>query len=300
MLQRFARAVSDNTVTPIMILLLAVFMPPLNWLAVVVLSLVTLEHGWQRGAKLMLWYIAFNLLLAQMFSLSTTYQLIAVFYGGIFTLLLAMILRSTHSWSLLLTFCAVLGVLGVLGVHLAVDDIATYWYNESLISLGKFQALSQVSMKIDDIHRMASQTSLFATGTQFTLAMAATLSSLAAARWLQAKRYESAGFAQEWSQLRVNWLDISLLFAIGATSVLLTSSAYDALPPVFLPLLPTGLLVAHRYLNTLAYRRWLLATFYVFLVIAFPYMLLALSLLAVADSISRGRQDGSYSIRNRT
>lgn len=266
----------------VIVALLCSFVPFFGWLGTAVMGFVTLRKGITEGAIILLW-IALPSIVLSVFGI--TQPLIEnVLYGDVVAWFLAIILRQTSSWNLVLQVAAGLGAIGVLVAHLLHPDIATLWIkilNATFVQLQKTGwrfALNPEELKI-----WIGAFAKIATGVQTVFILCLSLLSLSVARWWQAMLYNPGGFSRELYQLRLKpvaaiVLSLALLLAASGVTVV-----WDTIPVLLMPFFFAGLCLFHNYIVAVKAHWIWLGAFYVALALFFPQIAILLAVLAFVD-----------------
>lgn len=271
--------------------------PFLGWLGIVIICLVTLRKGAREGFYVMLWFALPNTVLAIAFPQIFIYNVI---YGALLCWLLAIILRHTVSWSLVIHAILLIGLAAVMIVHLVSPNINQYWldlFNTYYQAIKP--ALTSQLLSPEMLSDMISKIARLATGIQASMILLNGFLCLVMARWLQAMLYNTGGLRAELYQLRVNGLSIVILAALSLTAYLGMAIPLDMLPIALMPFMLSGLSFIHR-LAAKRRRTWLLLiSFYAAFTLCFIQTLFILTCISIIDLYIhiRGNKDGRYFIR---
>lgn len=247
----------------------AAILPLLGWLSTVIVALVVLRHGVAAGSLVMLWTLLPLFVSLYVFGdPSSTLALVGTF-------VMALLLRQTVSWELVLVAAVVLSAVGAVVFELAAGDILarfTAYYLDYLAQMGQADLIAE---------RDASAVLLgfFALGQAYAM-----LIMLIIARWCQSALYNPGGFKKEFHQLR-----LSPVISAGVLAAMLLCLVFPEQLGRWLPLLTVPLIFA-----SLGLIHWLLAFkelsknwvagFYAGLVLLFQLVYPFLASLALMDS----------------
>jgi hypothetical protein len=282
-LHRFTSYVMRGRRQAVALGLLFTIVPLLGWVSNAIVSLVTLRKGAKEGAIVLLWVILPAVVVSSLGNRGII--LYGIIGGSLFSYVLALILRQTQSWKKVLTAILLIGLLAVLLVHLLMPDISTVWSNQfdhyALLIKKQFNvAVNTVQLQFF---------ARFATGFQAAFISLSALINLVLARGLQSMLYNPRQLRPELESIRLSKWQVLILLALLIGSFLRIELAQDALPVVVFIFLLAGLSIFHAlgHLKNLA-KKWILLV-YVLLVIFFPYLAAAFTLLAVVDSVANLR-----------
>jgi hypothetical protein len=196
---------------------------------------------------------------------------------------LALVLRGTRSLAMTVLAAALLGLLILVGIHLATDDPARYW-----VALMEPARAALVEGELVDEAR--SQALIQALATWMTGAFAASLYAqfllaLFLARWWQAVLYNPEGFGAEFRALRLpKALGYAALALLGLRIWQPESTwGYELLVLLVPLLLIQGLAVAHGVRHALGASVGWLVGVYALLVLLMPYAEMLLLGLGLTD-----------------
>ena len=252
------------------------FFPIVNFVALVILALYTLREGLHvslpvLGAAIVC--ISWTTLKGSSVSVPVTLSIIAI--GNILLLwALAVLLRNTGNWSLVITIMIVCGAIVSVLFHHGMSEVLTWWHNH------EFRFTWQGSDKI------ALFPQKYIEGASMIIAwLLSDFFLLFLARFWQAKLYNPG-------QLRPEVQRICLPRAMSTTFIaLLLGAVFFKVSILFtiVAILGTGFLIAgmslvHWYLyNRQAGRFWIIA-FYVLMIFLNFYMVTLLVIVALVDS----------------
>jgi hypothetical protein len=196
---------------------------------------------------------------------------------------LALVLRVTRNLALTAQGAALIGLLILLGLHLATEDPAAYW-------VGILEPLRASLVEGGVIAEAASQALIEGLSRWMTGAFAASLYvqfllALLLGRWWQAVLYNPGGFGAEFRGLRLSpVLGYAALALVGLRLWQPEAIWGFELLVLILPLLLLqGLAVVHGIRHSLGAGLGWLVALYVLLVVAMPYAEVLVSGLGLAD-----------------
>ena len=256
-------------------------LPILNWLSIIITLLVTLRKGAQEGV----WILSCTLL--PLCVLAFTVGRLAVIYNMLIPILvvwgLALVLRSTHNWASVLLIGAGVGVIAIVVLHSYIANIDAWWQHKMLSYL---QQLS-VGINVDTMQQKQTilHLSKIATGLQIAVLLLMNLLWLLLARCWQAILYNPGALRGELQAIRIpRWVSVVLLLVLVMVLLIKQPLLIDLLPVLLLPFMLAGLSLFH-FIIAVRKMHWLwLFVFYIALLFAFPYIGMALVLLALVDS----------------
>lgn len=244
-------------------------LPMLYALSAALVALVTLRRGATEGTRVLLWSLAGGLVSWQLTGLILPLLVLPV------TALLAMVMRSVQSWSVLLTVAALLGI----ALAIAAQGLLNDRFEAVITQVQQGVAGTDSSQPIWQMLESVKPNAAFLV---MTVELLEALLCLVLARYWQAGLYNPGGFRQEFHALRISG---RLLIAL----VLLAGLAYAVKPAamllLLLPLLFAGVALVHGVIaKTNMGGQWLLA-FYVGGLLLNQFILPLLVLGAVIDGV---------------
>lgn len=255
--------------------------PFLGWISDVIMALVTLRKGAKEGMVILLWAILPSVVFAVLgYSQLWFYNILG---GSVVIYLLALVLRNTQSWVMVLYVTVLLGVVGVISVHIYNPDIITVW-DKQLNNY--FQLLKQQwdTTKIANAQQMLAVLAKLATGIQIVFLMISNLVSLLFARWWQSLLYNPGALRPELCNIRLSFIAIGILFVFVLGSLGGVAVAIDNIPVVIMPFVFAGLSLLHSVIAMVKASKIWLVVFYSLWVILFPYVTILLLIVALVDS----------------
>ncbi|MBB1485246.1 hypothetical protein [Oceanospirillum sediminis] len=252
--------------------------PMCFWVAAAVVGLITLRKGSQEGSTVMLWGS-----LPAVFWLSQGDPTPALVIIGV--MLMAMVLRSTVSWSQTLVAGAVMGAITGSTVEWLPPEIMSQLaeLGREMIS-GSEGLAEQAGIQLDQflINTFTGMISAF-----HTLVMAL---SLILARWWQAREFNPGGFQLEFHQLRLSvWsaLTLGIVIVFGAG---VTPEALKWIPSLTIPLALACIALVHGVVTIKQLSKTWLTVFYVLLFIMGHSLYVFMIFVAFLDSALNFRQ----------
>ena len=202
-------------------------------------------------------------------------------------LVLAMVLRNTGSWSMLLDAAAAIGALGVVAFYLAMGEPVLFW----VTTLGQVLEVMSAQGGLTEIEMIQAQIPLIAEWMTGMLAAALVLGlvlSMMLARWWQALLFNPGGFMQEFyglRQSRVAALVVLVILALGLVDLgQISHMAGDIMITLVVVYSMVGLALVHALVaKTGKHSAWLVGL-YVLLFILPPQMMMALTSVGIIDS----------------
>jgi hypothetical protein len=254
---------------------------PGGFLAAVLVGFITLCRGYKTGL-LVLAGVAIPVIIVAIWKQTVLFDVVLL--RCILVWLLACILRSTVSWRLTLETMTILGILTVIGFHLALGDVSGWW---STI-LERYQAfLTKVlggQVTEDRIQEMIKQVIPIATGLFAAIMLLGAFCQLLLARWWQAALFRPGGLAKEFVEIRAG-LIIAAVFTIGVIGALFGwALAIDLLPVLILPLTINGLSLLHKWARFNKKIVYLLVAVYIGLIFLPMVLIMVLALAGYVDS----------------
>lgn len=260
-------------------------LPFLAWMGDVIMVLVTLRKGPKEGAIVLLWILLPNVVAA--FIGYPQYWIFNIVGGILLTYGLAVVLRQTASWAVLLQMSALAGVIAIIILHLYKPDIATWWTKEILDSFAKGNKDIGFDLSPAQLQTWAAVFAKVASGVIAAFLVLGDLFNIAIARWMQALLYNPGGLHTELYNIRLGKIAVGALLLVIAASVMGSAIAQDCLPVVAMPFLLAGLSLVHCLLVARKTSLFWLIWIYLMLLVIFFYLPLVviaiLMLLALTD-----------------
>jgi hypothetical protein len=253
----------------IAISMVAAALPLLGWLSTVIVALVCLRHGMAQGSLILLW---------TMLPVGVTYYfvgdpspMIALF--GTFTM--AMLLRQTLSWELVLVASVVFSAVGALIFEYSAAGILDRFVQFYIDYLTQVDA----SIVIDPEQARKLLMGFFALGQAFAMVVM-----LIVARWCQSTLYNLGGFRKEFHQLRLSPAVSGSIVLAMAVCYLFGDQLGRWLPLLTVPLVFASIGLAHWLMANRELSKTWVAGFYGSLVLLFQIVYPFLASLALMDS----------------
>lgn len=263
---------------------LSLILVPAAWLSGAVIALVTLRQGAREGlvvsagaalgAGALITPIMGNPLPALGFALLLWLPV----------WLLAMVLRHTVSLAYSVQTATLLGLLMVLGVHLAVAD-PVVWWQHLLNTLVKPSILRAGYAKPAEIDRLLKLAAEFMTGTAAAFMVITLMLGLLTGRWWQAMLYNPGGLRQEFHDLRMGrTVTLATLAVLGLAVATQSTLIRDGAIVMMVMYVFQGLALIHGLVaKTGAHTVWLVGL-YVLMAFALPQVLIVLAGVGLIDS----------------
>lgn len=266
---------------------LSLLLPPLSYISGGIIALVTLRKGAGEGALISLVAGAvmgtLSLLVMGNVILAAAYLLVV----WLPIWLLAQVLRRTVSLPLTLSAAAVMGAIGVLAIHMVLDDPVTWW--RAILDRFFAETLSGTPLPegATSIEDVLDATAKMMTGLMASAFMMSLVFSLVLGRWWQAMLYNPGGFKQEFLALRLDRTSAIIAivvmiaaFALGGDGNIAMDFAAVVVTIASIP----GLALMHDWVAKGAGNMIFLVIIYIMLLFAMPQMTAALALGAIVDS----------------
>lgn len=253
------------------------------------MALVTLRKGPKEGAYILLWMALPSVALVAMGY--PMFFIYSVLCGSLVSWLLAVLLRSTQSWSVVLQLGTLLCLVVVIAIHGVVPDIGHYWYD--FISKYYKDAERTLTLPITaaDLKELIRVMAKIATGAQAVILLFVALVNLVLARGWQAILFNPQGLKRELYNIRLGSIAAATLAAIFAATFMRVTLAWDLLPVILALFFAAGISLIH-FVATKTKATWgLLLVFYGLLIFLFPYVGTLVIALAIVDAFVdlRGR-----------
>lgn len=226
------------------------WIPLFGWMADVITCFVTLRKGPKEGLAILPWSLLPNIVYASLGS--SNLMMVTVVYSLIGTsvasYLLAILLRETNSWSIVLEIAGLLGIITVVVVHIVNPNIAMHWIaslnNYVKASGGDLTQLNTPETQ-DAIKLMAS----IIVGLQMVALIIGDLFNLFLARYMQSLLYNPGAVQEELRSIRLSITTVVIaLIVVGLASFGKIGFAVDSMPIVLLIFVLAGTSLVHYFL----------------------------------------------------
>lgn len=278
---RFAGYVLRGRREAIITALIASFMPLFTWLALVVLSLVTLRKGAKEGFLILLWLVLPSVVIG--LGYKAGFAVIETVVVGLFAWLLAIMLRITASWTRVLELTTVSGLIAVMMVDVYLGDPYQYWLAFSQDRFLQVNSLFAAPADTAALMPLIIILAKYMTGVVVCTNLLTCLVNLSLARWLQARLYNPGGLGKELQQVRLNWIANGVLALIILSVFMKITMAYNLLPVIIFPYFLAGMSLIHFLVNLTKYTWIWLFSLYAVLILFFVQAVGLLMILALAD-----------------
>jgi hypothetical protein len=254
--------------------------------------LVTLRKGALEGLLILLW--------AALPDIAKFYQgdhfslLVDILAGGVSGWLLAIVLRKKNQWVTLLYLSAVLGVAGVLIVHVIMPNPDAWWMQQLSQELSQSQVLlsgtldsANAGQMQNEVHSVLKYALQFATGIQAAFILISVFAELIIARNIQLLLEKQVRLPQELRSIRLHPLAVLILLMMTLLAIWGPAIFRDLSPVIALPFFLASISLIHGLAAIKQLSLIWLVGFYVVLIVAiafFPALLLSLILFSVIDS----------------
>jgi len=249
--------------------MVAAALPLLGWLSTVIVALVCLRSGIAAGSLIFLWTllpvgVAF-------YFLGDPSPMIALF--GTFTM--AMLLRQTHSWELVLVASVVFSAAGAVVFEFSAAEILDGFVQIYIAYLKQLDA----SVVIEPEQARKLLMSFFALGQAFSMVVMLMIS-----RWCQSTLYNPGGFGKEFHQLRLSPAVSGSIVLAMAVCYMFGDQLGRWLPLLTVPLVFASIGLVHWLISNRGLSKNWIAGFYGSLALLFQIVYPFLASFALMDS----------------
>lgn len=260
----------------------------------ILLALMTLRRGAKEGAILLLATCLPVIMLSHWYVQPLMWKLQLASQVAVW--LMALLLRTTASWTLLLELIAVCGVILIAALHAIYPEIASFWQQYLLTTLKGIQVNGpEMFAKLDvgQLQWLSGNFAKIASGAFMTELVFSNLVILALARYLQASLYNPGGLKKELYYVHFSIIPVVLtLILLSLAWLAKVSFLQDSTLILLLPFICAGLSLVHWSSASLKGQTYYLIGFYVLMVLLFLQVIAALILAGMADAI--------FNFRNRS
>jgi hypothetical protein len=252
------------------------------------LALVTLRHGARQGLIVL---VGASVVAGGFMYFAFGTAELGLIYGLMLWLplvILALVLRKTGSWSMLLDAAAGLALLGIAAFYAVQPDPLQFW---QVVMTQLLKTMSEESGMVTELEAIQQQLPVIAEWLTGMLAAGVVLglvASMMVARWWQAMLYNPGGFRQEFYALRqsksaslaVLLILVVSMFNLGKISFM----AGDMMVTVVVLYSIVGLALVHSLVAMTGNQAGWLVALYVLLFIVPPQVMVILASAGFADS----------------
>ncbi|MGR8980267.1 MAG: hypothetical protein ACU84H_09275 [Gammaproteobacteria bacterium] len=273
--------------------LLSLKIPPISILSSATVALVTLRRGGSEGIYVLISSSVAAGVLGYAFI--GNYQ-VGLLYGLVLWLpvwVISIVLREGRQLTLAVEIAVLVGIFGVIGFYLYVDDPSAIWQSILQQMVPDNVSVEDVQQRVDVLsHYM---TGIVAAGTVFGL-----LFGLLLGRWWQAVLYNPGGFREEFLSLNTSpklalvSIAVVVLAILGPVS--LSEIAWNVTILLFVLYLFIGTAVLHTVFAVMKQGRYLVPMFYITLLLL-PHALLPVALIGLSDAWLNIRKKNSNQTR---
>jgi hypothetical protein len=291
-MRRIAELIMSSRQHAIMLALLFSIIPLVSWVSVVILCLVTLRKGAREGFWLLAW-LALPTIVMGVIGYPEL-ALTNLLFNMVYAFCLALVLRYSMSWSLVIEVGAVLGLVGVVAFHLVIGDTQAFWWSLIQSNFVKYSQAMQLKVTLAEVKPYLYHQVRYLTGINAAFYLLSALLNIALARGLQAMLYNPGGLRQELYNVRLSRLALGGFVLVFALYLLNVSAAYDALVVAALPLVLAGVSLCHSFLVQAKRAKWGLLGFYMLVLTFFSFSMWILICSAIADGFMNFRRQWHY------
>ena len=249
--------------------MVAAMLPLLGWLSTVIVALVCLRHGAAAGALILLWtLLPVGVALYYVGDPTSVMALLGTFA-------LALLLRQTLAWELVLIGSVVFAAIGTVVFELMASDLLDRFVQFYL----EYQAGMDAALAIPEEKVAPLLLGFIGLGQAYAM-----LIMLVIARWCQATLYNPGGFKKEFHLLRLSPVTSSVILGLMAVCYLFNESIGYFLPLLMVPLVFAALGLVHWAMARNELSGHWVAMFYISLVLLFQLIHPLLASLALMDS----------------
>lgn len=265
----------------ILVALLFTFVPLFGWVGVVIMALVTLRKGAKEGFFVLAWIIL-PIIVGSIVLKDYRYGIFDALCGSTIVWLMAIILRNTNSWLLVVQSLVAISLIIIFILHIADPNLYVWWQTHLAQIFDQINNLFNNILTPEQNTSWLQTTAKIASGLQADFIIFSNLFNLAIARWAQALLYNPGGLKKELHFFRI---DKSTVFIVAILSLVLVKvpAIQDSLPVLILPFVCAGLSLVHYLCETTRWDWFWLLMFYLLFFLLFIYVVIFLIVLATAD-----------------
>jgi len=271
---------------------MSLLLPPLSHVSGAAIGLVTLRRGMGEGLIVLAGITVLLLIVSQFssvdFALVQAFLLAMVFLAWLPTICVAGVLRATSSLGESLSVTGVIAAIMLVLTYVVVGDVAEWWRTLLTTMLSPVLSDPDNTMAQQDMDIVINDLSAIMTGLLVATLVFTTMINLFIARWAQAKLYNPGGFGEEFLALRVNNIARLLVIPVAIVSMLASEGMGRFATELLILILALyslqGLALVYNVVKVKQASKAWLAGLYILMLIAFPKVIMVLSIAGYTDS----------------
>ena len=259
--------------------LLSLLIPPVSVVSSATVALVTLRRGALDGLSVLGCSSIAAGLLGYFLIGNYQFALVYVMVLWIPVWLISIVLREGRYLSLAVEIAILLGIVGVIGFYLTINDPVSMWK----------QVLAQMvpaNAPVENIQNTIELLAHFMTGVVAAGSVFGLLFGLFLGRWWQALLYNPGGFKEEFlslkTQPRLALGSIAIVVFALATKGTLSEVAWNITIPLFVMHTFIGSAILHKLFASMKLGRYMVPMFYI-TVFLIPHAMLPVALVGLMD-----------------
>lgn len=283
---RFGEYVNQGWKEASLIALIFSVIPFMGWIGSVIMALITLRKGPQKG--LILLFITAIPGLVLLYMGMNVPWVIVMLCGNVFTWVLACVLRSQASWGSVLSASVIATIIVAFALNLIVPDLQGFWYN--LLHKVYTQANQDMVLFLRapppnvNLETYIRDVSRVITPVMILFQVIAAIINLGLARWWQGSLFNPGGFKKEIFETRLSYTATVLTVMAAAAIFLGVKAGWDVLPTLIVVFFCVGIIVFHSIVKHKKSKVAWLWLFYGLMVLLFPYSLVIVAGLGITDT----------------
>jgi len=266
--------------------LLSLLLPPVSIVSSAAVALVTLRRGANEGLYVLVCACLSAALLG--FFLFGSFQF-ALLYGLVLWLpiwVISIVLREGKHLSVAIEIAVMLGIFGVIGFYLYVEDPALLWHS-ILGQMVEPMMINNPDVSVGDVKQSIELFSHYMTGGLAAGTVYGLLFGLFLARWWQATLYNPGGFREEYLSLRVSSKVASVSVLVVAIAWLMSGTVAEIcwnITILFVVLYTfVGASILHAVFSATKAKRFTVPFMYITLVLV-PHMIAIVVIVGLLDA----------------
>jgi hypothetical protein len=259
--------------------LLSLIIPPVSVVSSATVALVTLRRGALDGLSVLGCSSIAAGLLGYFLIGNYQFALLYVMVLWIPVWLISIVLREGRYLSLAVEIAILLGIVGVIGFYLTIDEPVSMWK----------QVLSQMvpaNAPVENVQHTIDLLAHFMTGVVAAGSVFGLLFGLFLGRWWQALLYNPGGFKEEFlslkTQPRLAMGSVTIVIFALATKDSLSEVAWNIVIPLFVMYTFIGSAILHKVFASMKLGRYMVPMFYI-TVFLIPHAMLPIALVGLMD-----------------
>ncbi|PHS25620.1 MAG: DUF2232 domain-containing protein [Methylophaga sp.] len=267
--------------------LVALVLPPFNYIASGIVALYTLRMGPKEGIKVIGLTTVMVTLVTLLFADKSFISVVFLLSSWLPIMVASLVLGYTRSLAMSILVAGGMGILFVVGLYLFIPDPALWWQQLMAPFWDVISQQAGWNLSPGETQEMVAVLSIMMTGLVAASLTINIVVGLLIGRALQAKLYNPGGFADEFQQLSLGKPAAVLTIVLMAITILPLGNELALLRECLLVVLAVfalqGLSVVHAIVKNQQKSTFWLVAIYVLLITILPQMVVILAMIGILE-----------------